>query len=671
MARRRTRKSRRQRTIGADEPTELAAHRKSSRRKSSKRRRSREPTEPIFVPREPTAAKTSQRKNSRRRSSATSGGPPARSVTSRLLRFCALVFVWILIAATLIVAYYAYDLPDISKLKQFQRRPQVALMDRSGARLASYGDLYGAPIRLSRLPRHVPQAVIAIEDRRFHSHFGIDIWGLVRAAAVNLYAGRIREGGSTITQQLAKNVFLTPKRSIRRKVQEILLAIRLELAYSKNEILTIYLNRVYLGAGTYGIDAAARKYFGRPARRLTLYQSAVLAGLLKAPSRLNPLNNPKLAVRRANLVLASMVKAGYITPARAAKARRNKGLVREPGGGLGHRYFTDWVLEQARAHVGYSKRDLVIVTTLSPSIQRLAEAHTARTLTLARGKRVSQAAVVVLSPDGAVRALVGGRDYGISQYNRVTQARRQPGSTFKAFVLLAALESGITPDDRFNDAPIRIRGWRPHNYKDKYFGDVTLKEAMVRSLNSVAVQVSEKVGRRRVIRTARRLGIASPLKPRPSIALGASEVSLIELTGAYATFANGGRRVRPHAIIEIRSRGGKVLYRRRPRAGRRVVAARHVAAMNDILSAVIAEGTGKAARIERPAAGKTGTSQRSRDAWFIGYTAHLVTGVWVGNDNSKPMRGVTGGDLPARLWARIMRAAHAGRPAKDLYGVGN
>lgn len=588
-----------------------------------------------------------------------------RHIGGALLRWGVTAAIWGVLVVGATVAYYAYDLPNINQLDQKVRRPLVTVLAADGSRVASYGDRYGTPTVVADLPPYLIQAVLATEDRRFYEHFGLDLRGLARAALVDIRAGRIIQGGSTLTQQLAKNLFLTPARSIGRKIREAILAIKLERRFTKNQILTIYLNRVYLGAGTWGVDAAAQRYFGKPATKLTRYEAAMIAGLLKAPSRYNPARHPNLARRRTVLVLNSMVEAGYISRAKAqAVAKRGARGIARVAESSAQRYFADWVLDRVRARVGYVAGDLTVRTTLVPREQRLAQTRSRALLDAARRAKVGQVALVALAPDGAVRAMVGGRDYRKSQFNRAARALRQPGSAFKPFVYLAALESGFTPASRFRDAPVTVDGWTPRNYGRRYYGSVTLKDAMARSLNTVAVRVSERVGRRKVIAAARRLGISSPLLPHPSIALGASEVTLLELTAAYDSFANGGFGVVPYGIVEIRAGNGKVLYRHARRRRVRVVSAHNVRAMDDILGAVISEGTGKRARIGRPAAGKTGTSQDFRDAWFIGYTPGLVTGVWVGNDDGAPMKRVTGGGLPARIWRSFMVGALKGRPVR-------
>ena len=575
--------------------------------------------------------------------------------------------IWGVVIAGGIAAWYAVDLPDIDTALAATRPPTVTVVATDGVIIAESGDLYGLPAQARDLPPALVQAVLATEDRRFYSHFGIDPIGLARALVANLRAGGIVQGGSTLTQQLAKNLFLTPDRTIKRKVQEVLLAVWLERHFSKDQILTVYLNRVYLGAGTYGVEAASRRYFGRPARDMDIYQSALIAGLLKAPSRYNPAASAERAAKRTAQVLANMVDAGYLTDADVRAARGGRKIV-VGGTRRATRHFVDWVLDQVPAYVSPGDRDLVVVTTLDSRLQRAAV--TAVTAILdGPGKTVkaSQGALVALAHDGAVRAMVGGRDYRSSQFNRATQARRQPGSAFKPIVYVAGLEAGLRPQSHLIDAPITIEGWSPRNFNRRYRGEVTMTIAMADSINTVAVRIAERAGRTTVMRAARRLGITAPLKATPSLALGVGEVTLIELTAAYGAFANGGIGVWAHGIDEIRDDAGRVLYRRSGSGPGRVLDGRVAADVGAMLGAVITSGTGRAAAFGRPAAGKTGTSQEFRDAWFVGYSADLVAGVWIGNDNGQPMQGVTGGGLPARLWRRFMTAAHAGLASRPLY----
>lgn len=607
------------------------------------------------------------------------GKQPAKSSGRRWLGYLfywlVVSSVWGVIAVLGVIVWYAYDLPSVDKLSAIQRKPSLTLLDYKGRQIARFGDVYGAPVQLSQLPAHLPGAVVATEDRRFYSHFGIDPIGLARAMVNNLAAGRIVQGGSTISQQLAKNVFLTHQRTLKRKVQEFLLALWLEASFSKEQILTLYLNRVYLGAGSYGVDAAARRYFNKPAARVNLAEAAMLAGLLKAPSRLAPTRDLKAARARAAVVLNNMVDAGYIdraaangATARPAGLRRNR--VIGPGG-IGARparYFADWTIDRLTDYLGPTERNLIIKTTLDRDLQAAAEAAMAHLFTApaANRQKIGQGALVAMAPDGAVRAMVGGRDYGESQYNRATQARRQPGSAFKPVVFLAGLEAGLRPDTIFIDKPITVDGWSPKNYAGKYRGRISYGQALAYSSNSVAVQVLERVGRGKVVATARRLGLTSSIPRHPSIALGTVEVGLLQLTAVYAALANNGNGVLPHGILAVRDDTGMVLYRRHGSGRGQVARPWHVAELNQMLAGVISGGTGRAAKIDRPAAGKTGTSQNYRDAWFLGYTNQLVAGVWLGNDDGAPMHRVTGGGAPARLWHDFMTAAHKGLPVLAL-----
>ena len=594
----------------------------------------------------------------------------AAGLLRRVLTWGAVAAIWCVVVLSGVLAWYAYDLPELGEIEKMTRRPNVTLLAADGTRLASFGDRFGATRSLHELPEHLPRAVIAVEDRRFYEHDGIDYRGLLRAVYVNIREGRISQGGSTLTQQLAKNLFLTSDRTLKRKIQEVMLALWLEHRFTKDQILTIYLNRVYLGAGTYGVDAAARHYFGKPATQVTLYEAALLAGLLKAPSRLNPTRDPEGADQRASLVLQTMVESRFITQEQAAEALRQKSATSVARDDIAP-HFADWVLAQVRDYLGGIDADLRVVTTIDPKLQRIANEEIAATLGAEGAKRmVGEASLVSLAPDGAVRALVGGRDYGESQFNRVTQALRQPGSAFKPFVYLAALEAGLTPDSMVNDAPVRISNWTPDNYNGRYYGNVTLRESFARSMNSVAVRLTRKVGAKTVVATAERLGISSALRPTGGIALGASEVTLLDLTGAYAAFANQGRRVLPYGIIEIRDAAGRLLYQRDRTPGDHVVSAQHLAQMGNMMAATVVWGTGQAAQPGRAAAGKTGTNQDFRDAWFVGFTAELVTGVWFGNDDATPMDKVTGGSLPAALWGRVMQRGLEGLAQRPLPGGG-
>lgn len=605
-----------------------------------------------------------------RRKKSSGGGSKGggRTWLKRLLVWGLTLAIWIGIGLGGIVAYYAIDLPDIDKMTATTRRPSVVFQSVDGEVFAAFGDLYGEPLELGEMSPFIAQAVLATEDRRFFSHWGFDPIGLLRALYTNLRAGHAVQGGSTITQQLAKNLFLTPERNLKRKVQELLMALWLEKRFSKEQILTIYLNRVYLGSGTFGVDAAAKRYFDISARKVDLYQAAVIAGLLKAPSRYSPLNDPEASRHRTTDVLSNMVKAGYIDQKTADTVQVTGAaqLIRRqaPAG----RYFADWVMNHLDQFGEVSGKDIVIRTTLDIGLQRKVEAGLAAMMNGAGAKaNASQGAVVVMSPDGAVRALTGGKDYDDSQFNRATQGLRQPGSSFKPFVYLTAMEKGFTPDDLFEDAPIKRGNWSPGNYTGKYLGSITLRKALAESVNTVAVRLVEDVSPNRVIATARRLGITSDLRNDATLALGTSEVSLVELTTAYASFANGGQGVTAYGVGQITDPAGKVLYQRSGGGFGQVISPQALARMDDMMTSVIQEGSGKAARLDRPAAGKTGTTQDYRDAWFMGYTADYVAGVWMGNDDYRiEMKKVTGGGLPAQLWKQIMVAAHKGLPARAL-----
>jgi penicillin-binding protein 1A len=591
------------------------------------------------------------------------------SALGRLFYWTAVLGVWAFIAGAGFIAYYAYGLPDIRTLEAPARRPSITLLAADGAAFATFGDLVGETLTLKDMPPAIPLAVMATEDRRFQSHPGIDPVGLARALLANIRAGQVRQGGSTITQQLAKNLFLTPERTVKRKVQESLLALWLERKFTKAEILTLYLNRVYLGSGAYGVDAASRRYFGVSARKASLWQAAMLAGLLKAPSRFNPLADPEAAAERTRRVLTNMVEAGFLTREQAAAVEPDPGKPAATAGAIASsgRYFADWIMDQVQGFVGFTDRDLVILTTLDPRLQAFADSKVALMLDLEGARaNVGQAALVAMTPDGAVRAMVGGAGYRETQFNRATQALRQPGSAFKPMVYLAAMEQGFKPEDRFMDGPVSIAGWSPKNYEGTHRGMVTLREALAYSINTVAAQLVERVGPRRVVAVARRLGITSDLKPDASLALGTYEVTPLELTQAFAALANGGDGVLAYGIREIRDPQGAVLYKRAGSGPGRVAEGRTVAAMDDMMGAGVQWGTGKAAKLDRPAAGKTGTTQDHRDAWFLGFTADLVAGVWLGNDDNKPMNRVTGGGLPARVWHDFMLAAHAGLPPRPL-----
>ena len=580
---------------------------------------------------------------------------PPRRFLSRFAYWGLVGFLWLGLAIGALIFYYALDLPDTDDLWKTGSQPELSIYARDDGLVARRGRRGGRPMRFDDFPPHLVEAVIAIEDRRFFSHFGLDPRGLLRALAVNMRQGRLAQGGSTLTQQLAKNVFLTPERSFKRKVQELLLAFWLEAHFSKQDIMALYLNRVYFGSGAYGVQAAAETYFSRPVQNLTRVEAAMLAGLLKAPSRYAPTRDPAAAARRARIVIAAMQDAGFINAELAAEMAGQDIIITNRSTDGAH-YAVDWTLDQLPDFVGRPRADLDVMTTLDRPMQLAAERAINRVLAAqGEARQAGQAAMVVMTPDGAIRAMVGGRAYGKSQFNRAVQARRQPGSAFKPVVYLAALENGLAAGDVFDDAPLSINGWSPKNYDGRYRGAVTAGEAMAHSLNTVAVQISEQTGRDKVIDMARRLGLSGRLRAHPSLALGTFEVSLLQLTAAYAHFANGGQQVVPHIIQAVISASGQSLYDRLAPVALPVVDGRHIGVLNNMLRAVMTIGTGRAARLDGIAlAGKTGTSQNWRDAWFIGYSGALVVGVWVGNDDGAAMARVSGGGLPAEIFAAFM-----------------
>jgi penicillin-binding protein 1A len=586
----------------------------------------------------------------------------------RLFYWCVVLGIWAAVAVGVVVALHMMKLPPIQSLVVPKRPPTITILGLDGKTVATRGDMGGAAIPLKALPPYLPQAFVAIEDRRFYHHFGLDPIGLARAVAVNIAARGVREGGSTLTQQLAKNLFLTQERTVSRKIDEVIIALALEKQYSKNEILELYLNRVYFGSGAYGVEAAAQRYFGKSARVVTLAEAAMLAGLVRAPSRLAPTRNPGLARARSEIVLNAMVDAGFVSAAMAKTARTRPAQIVKNDGPGSTGYVGDWVMDALNDYVGRFENDVVVQTTIDPILQSAAEKALAEELAK-QGDHygVSQGALVAMDPDGAVRALVGGRSYAESQFNRAVAGHRQPGSAFKPFVYLTALERGLTPDTVRDDAPIAVRGWKPENYSREYYGPVTLTTALANSLNTVSVRLTLEVGAPNVATTARRLGIASKLEPNASLALGTSEVTPLELVGAYAPFANGGIGVIPHVIERVRESGGKILYARIISGSSRVVAPEHVAMMNKMLAETLATGTARRASIPGwPAAGKTGTSQDYRDAWFVGYTGRMIVGVWLGNDDGTPTKKATGSGLPVDIWNRFMRTAHQNLPVVEL-----
>jgi 1A family penicillin-binding protein len=545
----------------------------------------------------------------------------------------------------------------------------LILENRDGTGFATRGVLRGDAITAEALPQPLTDAIIAIEDRRFYSHPGIDVRGLARALGRAVTRGRVREGASTISQQLARLTYLSQDRSLTRKVQEAMLAVWLEQRLSKQEILARYMNAAYFGAGAVGADAAARRYFGKPAGQVSLAEAAMLAGLLRAPSALAPTRNMEGAQARANLVLGVMQETGAATPEAVAVARAAPPVLQAPPEPLpGRGYFADWADDDARRLVGPLPLDLSVRTTLDPGLQDLAERVVAARLAEEGGKlHAGQAALLALAPDGAVLAAVGGRDYATSQFSRITQAKRQPGSLFKLFVYAAAMEAGYRPDQIVQDAPITIEGWSPGNANGRFTGPVTLRDAFAHSINTAAVRLQEAVGRDKVAAMAKRLGLSADIPLNPSMALGTTEATLSEMVAAYGSVGYG-KRVEPYLVQEVRARD-RALYTRPTAMPAAPIPAAVQQGMLDLMLATVRDGTGRAARIDRPVAGKTGTTQDNRDAWFIGLTADAVVGVWVGNDDNSPMTNVSGGGLPARIWHDFMQEADKLRTAAAPSGA--
>ncbi len=578
------------------------------------------------------------------------------------------LLIWAMVSMIAVTLWLIWDIPNPEDIiTTTNRKPNIIILDNMDNEIIKIGGVHGNAIDVRKLPINISQAFLATEDRRFYHHMGIDFIGLLRAAWVNILSGEIRQGGSTLTQQLAKNLFLTRRKTIKRKVQEVFLALWLENRFTKDQLLSLYLNRVYFGSGVYGIDAAAHKFFNKKPKHLSLYQTAVLAGLPKAPSRYNPIASPKKAANRANQVLDNMVAAGFITKS-VAKSQKRK-LVKVAGiaaMGANRRYFTDWIMTRLTGYLGHIDQDISVKTTLNLRHQKIAEKHIAGIKNKMKARNADAIAFLSLKPDGAITAMLGGYSWVNSSFNRATQALRQPASVFKPIVFLAGLEAGLKPDSKVDDRKITVDGWSPRNSGGEHRGQMTLREGAARSSNSVAVAVSELAGRNKVLQMARRLGLSSKLQANPAIALGVYEVNLLEMTTSYAVFANGGHSANAYGIIEITNGNGEILFKRDQSIGEIMVEQKYINDLNNLLTAVITWGTGKAAKINRPAAGKTGTSQAYRDAWFIGYNKELVAGVWIGNDNATPTKNITGGSYPARIWKSFMRDALKDIAAKKL-----
>lgn len=578
-------------------------------------------------------------------------------LTAFIIGFIALVFI---------------TLPDLKRTVDAAQTEalSITILDANGEELGIRGQRTAPTVPLGEMPPYLVKAVLATEDRRFYEHGGFDPRGIARAMWRNLTSFGLVEGGSTITQQVAKNLYLDNSRTIWRKAQEALITLWLENNLTKDEILTLYLNRIYMGAGNYGMDAAARYYFGKSVRDVSLAEAAVLAGLPKAPSRFSPANDLERARARANQVLDRLVDAGSLTEKEVAGARDHPAEVLTHSAEAGREYFIDWVSEEVRTLLPDAKGRVTVRTTLDPRRQAAAEKAVEKALSeMGPERHVTQGALVALGPDGAVRAMVGGRSYVESQFNRATQAERQPGSAFKPVVYLAALKAGYTPDSPVTDEPVSMGDWSPRNASSRDWGTVSLATALANSINTISVQVGDRVGMDRILATAQDLGIDGPLPRNLSIVLGSAEVNLLELTSAYSAFGNAGRRAAPYGIASVEAENGDMLYTHKTSL-RQVMTQNQAQDMTYMLHQVIMEGTGRNAALPgRLAAGKTGTSQDYRDAWFIGYTGTEVAGVWFGNDDNSPTKGAAGGNFAAIAWRNYMTAAEQGMPAAPLPGA--
>lgn len=560
--------------------------------------------------------------------------------------------------------FYCYlTMPNIQKAVSRTRQPSTVIMAENGNDIAKFGNIYAQVIYPDNLPKNLTNAVIAIEDHRFYKHFGFDVFGFTRAVFTNVFRKRYAQGASTITQQVAKNIFLTPNKTVKRKVQELILALWLEKKFTKNQIMALYLNRVYFGSGNYGAEAAANWYFNKSVYNLNLKEAAILAGMLKAPNRYNPILQRKAAEERAKVVLAAMKKYKLISEKEYAQALDstigNGQQYRVTGG----KHFAQYVYDRVNNTIGERNEDVVVMTTLDQELQETAERILREKIAATKDKNVTEGAVVILDKTGAIKAMVGGVDYNRSQFNRAVQSKRQAGSAFKPFVYLTALQMGFTPESIIRDEPVSIGKWKPENYTKRYYGDVSLTFALAQSLNAATVILSKELYLKDIAANAHKMGITTDLNLTPSMVLGTNGVRVMDMTAAYATLANGGYQVAPHAINEVATHDGRQIYLRQPDKANRILEADDVLNLTKMMEAVINQGTGHKAKLPIFAAGKTGTTQNYRDAWFIGWTNKYIAAVWVGNDNDKPMNKVGGGSLPAEIWHDIMLTTIKDTPA--------
>ncbi|MFM9853192.1 MAG: transglycosylase domain-containing protein [Sphingomonadaceae bacterium] len=574
----------------------------------------------------------------------------------RLLQYCTVLLLLGLMVIGIIIGVAYSTLPGFSELKQSPNGQMIRVRAADGSVIVSLGPSFGTWLPYKAMPPVMVDAMVSIEDRRYRTHIGVDPLGIVRSFIVRFEKGRFVQGGSTITQQLARNIFLTNDKTWTRKLREMVLALAMERKFTKDQILELYLNRVYFGGGAYGIDAASRKFFGHPATKLSLEEAAIIAGLVKAPSNYSPTADATAAIGRAGVVIEAMRRADVISLAQANVANPAAVKLAPEANQNSVRYFTDWALPQLDTLIDETLDPIDVWTTLDLPMQRAADAAIR-----ANVPSGTQGALVSLDRDGAVRAMVGGTDYVSSIYNRATQAVRQPGSAFKLFVYLAALESGLTTESMLVDEPVDINGWKPRNSSGRYSGDISIRTAFTYSVNTIAAKIGAEVGTSAIAGMAQRLGITTPINTLPSMVLGTSDVRLIDMTRAYAALSAKGVAVVPYGIIKVTTDGGRTLYQHRSDTSRVLLAPHVSAGMTDLLQTAVNAGTGKAAQIGRPVAGKTGTTSSNKDGWFMGFSSGLTTGVWMGRDDARPVKGLQGGTAPARAFAAFMRIAVSGR----------
>lgn len=564
--------------------------------------------------------------------------------------------IWAGIFLSVVLLYLALTLPNIEHITNQTRKPSITIVDRNNQKITSVNDIYGVTVDVESVPPYVWQAIVAVEDKRFYSHFGVDIKGLFRALVNNILKRKSAQGGSTITQQVAKNVFLSNKRTISRKIQEVMITLWLEHKFTKNQILSLYLNRVSLVGGKYGIANASESLFNKSIYDINIAEAAIIAGMLKAPTRLNPMNNPEASINRARVVISLMKEQNYITDSQYEEAMKYE-YVNPANSKNQIRYFVDYTLNEMNSLVSDISKDIVIHTTLDNNIQKTAE-NVAKTYVEKNGEKYnfSQIATVVMNTEGNILAMIGGKSYTESQFNRTNQMKRQPGSAFKPFVYLAALEKGFKPTDMFEDKLTTIENWTPKNHDEKYIGAISMADALEKSVNTVPVQIAKQIGLKSIIAMARKLGLIDKISNDFTIILGTSETTLLDLTAAYATFANKGYGVIPHSIVKITDANGNIIYERSGSGVGKLLSNQEVENMNYMLRRVIQGGTGANANIYGTyICGKTGTSQNNRDAWFIGYSPDYVAGVWIGNDNNEAMSNSSyGGTIPAKIFKAIV-----------------